>query len=414
MKKTLFFDNINISLSSIKASPLRTILTIMIIAIGITALVGTLTAVSSIQASLTSSFSRMGASTFNIESRGSNIRTGKSTLLQKPFSYISYKEAQQFVQEYTFPSTISISHHATRAATVKYESAKTNPNISVIGVDQNYLEVAGHTLVQGRNFSPDEIESGRFMAIIGNSIKKKLFPNNSQVEGSLISVGGIRYLVVGVLAEKGSGFGGGGDNMILVPNINVRQNFSRPEMSFDINVKVLNTQSIEIAMAEATGTFRKIRGLSIYYEDNFNISTSDSMAKMMVENTAVITLSATVIGLITLLGAAIGLMNIMLVAVTERTNEIGVRKALGANSRAIKNQFLYEAIAIGQLGGLLGVLLGILIGNVVSMTMSSPFIMPWKWIFLGLGVCFAVSILSGLLPALKASKLDPIESLRYE
>ena len=291
---------------------------------------------------------------------------------------------------------------------------KTNPNVTVTGIDENHLEVAGYSLEEGRNFTRTEVEAGRHLALIGKDIKKKLFPGTKEVVGKMISIGGIRYMVAGILEEKGTGFGRESDNVVFLPVTNVRQNFSQANMSFSINVKVRDPKLVDAAIAEATGLFRNVRGLTLDYEDNFNINKSDNLAKMLVENTATVTLAASVIGLITLFGAAIGLMNIMLVAVTERTNEIGVRKAMGANSKAIRNQFLFESVVIGQLGGMLGVLLGILVGNIVSMAMGSPFVAPWKWIFLGLGVCFLVSILSGLLPAIKAAKLDPIESLRYE
>lgn len=414
MKTTLLFDNLHIALSSIRSNLLRTILTILIITIGITALVGTLTAVSSIQNAITSKFSDMGANTFSIESRGSNIRIGKKTMRQKNYSYISFREAQQFKEEYNFPAITAISHQATGIATVKHESLKTNPNVTVTGIDENHLEVAGYSLEEGRNFTRTEVEAGRHLALIGKDIKKKLFPGTKEVVGKMISIGGIRYMVAGILEEKGTGFGRESDNVVFLPVTNVRQNFSQANMSFSINVKVRDPKLVDAAIAEATGLFRNVRGLTLDYEDNFNINKSDNLAKMLVENTTTVTLAASVIGLITLFGAAIGLMNIMLVAVTERTNEIGVRKAMGANSKAIRNQFLFESVVIGQLGGMLGVLLGILVGNIVSMAMGSPFVAPWKWIFLGLGVCFLVSILSGLLPAIKAAKLDPIESLRYE
>lgn len=414
MKKALFFDNLHIAFSSIRSSLLRTILTIFIIAIGLTALVGVLTAVSSIQGTLTSKFSSMGANTFTIRNRGMNVHMGSGEMKQKSHTHISFTEASDFKEQFDFPARVAISHEATGIATVKFESNKTNPNVAVFGVDENYLDVAGYVVAQGRNFSSTEVDMGRHLVLIGSDVKKKIFPNTAEVVGKLVAVGGIRYEVVGLLEEKGTGFGRGSDNMVLIPVTNVRQNFSQPNMSFVLNVMVLDPKLMDGAVAEATGLFRNIRGLSLEYEDNFNIEKSDNLAQMFIENTAVITLSATIIGIITLMGAAIGLMNIMLVAVTERTSEIGVRKALGATRRAIRNQFLFESVLIGQIGGVLGVVQGILVGNVVSMVLGSPFIVPWQWIITGLLLCFAVSIASGLLPAIKAARLDPIESLRYE
>ena len=194
----------------------------------------------------------------------------------------------------------------------------------------------------------------------------------------------------------------------------MRQRYSLNNTSYLINVWVNNTTELDAAIGEATGFFRQIRNLRLSEDNNFEIVRSDTFVNMMLENTRLISLAATIIGLITLFGAAIGLMNIMLVSVTERTREIGIRKAIGANKKTIRNQFLAEAIVIGQLGGLLGIILGIAVGNLVAMIVGSKFIIPWIWIFLGVFLCFVVGILSGYFPANRAAELDPIESLRYE
>ena len=185
-------------------------------------------------------------------------------------------------------------------------------------------------------------------------------------------------------------------------------------MRYSINVMPERPEMLDISVSEAEGIFRIVRRLDARDESDFNITKSDQLAQMLIENLKFVTMAATIIGLITLLGAVIGLMNIMLVSVTERTKEIGTRKALGAKSLMIKRQFLYEAIVIGQLGAVVGILLGIIIGNGVSLAIGSSFIIPWKWVILGIGLCFGVGILSGYFPAVKASRLDPILALRYE
>ncbi len=406
-------ENIKISIESIKSHIVRTILTVLIIAIGIMALVGILTAIDSIKYFLNENFTLMGANTFTIRNRELVVRIGDNRNQAKRYSPITYDEAMSFKEEFEFPAFTTVYVWATGTATLKYESEKTNPNTRVIGTDENYLITSGLEIGKGRNFTQNEVYYGSNVVIIGSELVRKLFKNKDPV-GKIISIGPGKYRVIGVLKEKGSSIGFSGDRNCLLPLTNVRQYFARPNMTYTINVMTKKPEQLEPAIGEATGLFRIIRKDRIGDEDTFGISKSDNIAKMLIDNIKYITFAATIIGLITLFGAAIGLMNIMLVSVTERTREIGIRKAIGATRQTIRNQFLVEAIVIGQLGGLLGIVLGILIGNVVSMIIGSSFIIPWLWIFLGVALCFVVALLSGFLPATKASKLDPIESLRYE
>ncbi|GET23651.1 putative ABC transport system permease protein [Prolixibacter denitrificans] len=407
-------ENVFMAIQSIRGNWVRSVLTILIIAVGITALVGILTAIDSIKNSITAEFTRLGANTFTIQSRGMRVQVGGNRYRSKNYSYISYFQAQEFKNQFDFPADVSISVFATGIATVRYESQKSNPNVRVLGVDGNYLQTAGYDISKGRNFASQEIHSGSNVALLGNGLARKLFPGIVNPTGRIISIGTARYRVVGVLAEKGSGFGASGDRLVLLPYSNVRQVFSRPQMNFQIEVMPKSPQLLDIAVGEAEGVFRVVRGLSVTDESDFNIVKSDNLVNILLENIKYITLAATIIGFITLLGAAVGLMNIMLVTVSERTREIGVRKAMGANSRTIRQQFLIESIVIGQLGGLLGIVLGILAGNGVSALVGSSFIVPWLWIFSGVALCLLVSLVSGLMPAMQAAKLDPIESLRYE
>ena len=413
-RTTLFIENIKIALQSIKSNILRSILTVMIIAIGITALVGILTAIESIKTSITKEFTVLGANTFSITSRGMRVQIGNQRYRTKNYSYISYYEAKEFKKQFVFPATASISVNSTSIATLKYESEKTNPNISVRGIDIDYLFTSGYEISQGRAFGEEDIYSGRNMAIIGSELAKRLFKGGENPIQKEISIGNGKYKVIGVLKEKGSGFGGSSDMVCFIPYSNSRTYFSRPNMNFDIQIKVNQPELMEAAIGQAESVFRMVRDLSPIDESDFNIEKSDNIVNLLLKNIKNITLVATIIGFITLLGAAVGLMNIMLVSVTERTREIGVRKAIGAKSITVKQQFLIEAIVIGQIGGLLGIVIGILVGNLVSVMIGSSFIIPWGWILMGVALCFGVGIISGYYPAQKASELDPIESLRYE
>ncbi|VAW24138.1 ABC-type antimicrobial peptide transport system, permease component [hydrothermal vent metagenome] len=414
IRNTLFAENFHISLQSIRANLLRTVLTALIIAVGITALVGILTAIDSIKSMITEQFTFMGANTFTVTSRGMRVHLGNKRYRTKNYSYITYYQANEFKERYNFPATVSISLYATGTATLKYNTRKTNPNTTVRGVDENYLSTGGFEIDKGRNFSQHDITSGRRVVLLGSGLIKRLFPGNEDPLHKVVSIGSGKYKVIGILKSKGSGFGNSSDRVCFVPYTNVRVFFSRPNMNYDVQVKVANADFLEPAIGAAEADFRIVRGLAPVDDTDFNIEKSDNLVNIFLDNIKNITLAATIIGIITLFGAAVGLMNIMLVSVSERTREIGIRKAVGAKGRAIKQQFLAEAIIIGQMGGLLGVVAGILMGNFISMVMDSPFIIPWIWIFVGLILCFIVGIVSGYYPAMKASKYDPIESLRYE
>jgi putative ABC transport system permease protein len=410
---SLLRENIRMALLSIKSQSLRTFLTIMIIALGISALVGILTAIDVIKDSITNNFTTMGANTFNIRNRSSNVRIGGARQKREVFRRISYDEAIRFKDDFKFPSKVGITCVGSRAATIKYNSEKTNPNIAIFGGDENYLLTAGYDLEEGRNFSPREIETGANVVIIGNEIKLRLFPKQSAID-KVITLGGQKAKVIGVFKEKGSSIGFGGDKMVLLPVLNVRKNFGGNDMSFVLNVLSITPELLDATTAEAIGLFRKIRKLGVKERQNFELTRSDNLSTMLIGNLSYVTIAATLIAIITLLGAAIGLMNIMLVSVTERTREIGVRKAIGATSDSIRNQFLIEAIVICQLGGMFGIVLGIAIGNGVSFFFDQGFVIPWVWMILAAVLCFVVGLLSGLIPAIKAAKLDPIDALRFE
>jgi putative ABC transport system permease protein len=410
----LFWENLRISVRAIRSNRVRTILTICIIAIGIMALVGILTAIDSIKSSLTNQFTLMGANSFTITSRGMNILVnGQSAYRVKNHSRISYRQAMEFKELFKEPAIVSVSYSASGGATVKYGSEETNPTVSLRGIDENYLSVSGYEINTGRNFSPDEIKMNRRLILIGSEVAGDIFTSGVDPLGKEISVGGLKFVVSGVLKSKGAS-AVSTDNICFIPITTSRQYFPRPNMNFSITIMPLNPATLDILTGEAEAIFRIVRNLDPRDESDFNVTKSDNIVQLLLKNIKYVTLAATIIGLVTLFGAAVGLMNIMLVSVSERTREIGVRKAIGAKPRTIQYQFLFESVMIGQLGGVFGIILGILIGNIVSSLLKSDFIIPWLWVIMGVLVCFIVGIVSGYAPALKAANIDPIEALRYE
>lgn len=406
-------ENIKTALQSVGSNRLRTFLTALIIAIGLMALVGILTSIDAIKSSLNNTFSSMGANSFTIRNRGIGIRIGEGGQKSKRYQPITYDEAVKFKTSFSFPAIVSANVFASFAATAKYGNAKTNPNLSVLGGDENYLITGGYNLASGRNFSQSEIEFGSNVVIIGDEIRIQLFPDKDPINKS-ITIGSNKFRIIGLLETKGASMGMGGDKICIIPLLKAKQIMTVGNPSYTISVMSTDPQRLEAAIGEAVALFRNIRGLHTADENNFEITKSDAIAQTLLENIKYVTIAAVVIGLITLVGASIGLMNIMLVSVTERTREIGIRKAIGATPSVIRRQFLMEAVIICLIGGIAGIFLGIIIGNLVAMLLGASFMIPWTWITLGTGVCILVGMISGFYPAAKASRLDPIESLRYE
>ncbi|MCL1974274.1 MAG: ABC transporter permease [Bacteroidetes bacterium] len=408
----LFRENLNVSLSSIKTNGLRSVLTILIIAVGIMALVGILTAIEAIGGSVSDSFRSLGASSFTIRSRYASAEGGNVRTRIRNTPTITYFQATEFVSKYHEPAWISVFTTVLSGATIKYESEKTNPTINVVGVDQNYLMIRDMAIHSGRGIADHDVAAGSFVAIIGNDIAA-LFKGKDPL-GAFISINGVRYMVIGLLASQGGGFGGGPNAQVLIPLSNARANFGTANQNYRIMVMPKNPADQERAIGEAEVCFRAIRRLAPMDTMDFRIDRANAFMESLNEIMGYIKIVAFIIGFITLLGAAVGLMNIMLVSVNERIREIGTRKAMGATAATIKQQFLLESIVIGQLGGVLGIVLGVLAGNITALAIKIPFVLPWLWIGVGITVCFLVGVASGYIPAVRASRLDPIEALRYE
>ena len=414
---TLISENIRIAIGSIRTQLLRTILTILIIAIGITALVGILTVVSALKNTLSTNFASMGSNTFNISQYETSIRRrggSDSDYFEKVNPIISFPEAKAFKSSYKYPFTeTSLSFTATSKAEVKFESQKTDPEISVLGVDEHFLMNSGLETTMGRNFTSFDIDNNTYSCIVGSDFGKGLLKEVNPID-KVISIRGAKFKIIGMLKEKGSTFGNSQDLRVLIPIQVARSLFTAPSINYSISTMVSKDQLLEEAIANANNTMRRVRKLSPVQDNNFGVSRSDDLINRISEMTGVLSASAWIIGIITIFGSSIALMNIMLVSVTERTREIGVRKALGAKRSTIAFQFFIETLIIGQIGGMVGIIFGILIGYGISSAIDFSFVIPWAAIVAAFITTFIVAVVSGSYPALKASKLDPIEALRYE
>lgn len=420
-------DVFSLAFRTVRSNKLRSGLTISIIAFGIMALVGIITAIKAMNQKFSESFSTMGANSFTIRFKERNIKFGgggKEVKLKKKGEKkekisslgknITRKDAELFMQRFTFPATKSVSIFGNRNNIASHESRKTTPNITLFGGDENYLMLNGFSLQSGRNLNSMDVHTGRNVCILGYDVANTLFKEGiSRAVNSVIRLNNIPYRVLGVLESRGSTFGFSRDNVIITSYTNVDQNFPSG-YSFVMAVMTNDLQQVNAAMGEAEGVFRSIRKLATTEESNFVIDRSDSIAEKAINSLRFLTISATVIGLITLIGAAIGLMNIMLVSVSERTREVGLVKAIGGKSKMVSRQFLLEAIIISVLGALLGIVLGVMVGNLFSYVLGTGFVIPWDWVLYGIVICTIVGLLAGLYPAMKAGKLNPIEALRYE
>lgn len=411
-------DIIALAQRAMKSNRLRANLTVSIIAIGITALIGIVTVIEVLKTSIHNNFSGMGSNTFTIASEsmmGGGKRQGKRRQrISVQNNRISLQEAEHFNRHYTYPAIVSVSVLTSGTSTLKHGEEKTNPNVMVMGVDENYLKLSETDMSVGRNFNQEEVSSGENICLLGHVLAEKLFKDISSADGNTVMINDQRYRVVGVCAEKGSSMVNRTDNTVFITLQNARQRYNLEQRSAVISVAVNDIKRIDLAMDEAEGVMRAVKRLSIQHESNFSINKNDEIANTLISNLKFVTLAASLIGFITLLGAAIGLMNIMLVAVAERTREIGLSKAIGADAATIRKQFLLEAIFISVKGGVIGIIIGILIGNILSIFFKSGFVVPWSWILLGISICVFVGIVAGIYPAIRAARLNPINALRYE
>lgn len=420
-------DSLSLAWRTVRGNKLRSSITIAIIAFGIMALIGIITAIEAMNQSLKESFSSMGANAFSIRfkearmgfnNRNNEVKKTNRKLKEKKSNMgkpILKDEAERFKNNFTFPgSIVSVYRRGPGGQELHYLEKKTNPQITVWGGDENYLAVNGYTIAAGRNLNELDIRSGRNVCIIGSNVATKLFGANAEkCIDKIIRVGSMPYRVVGLLKSKGSSAMLRQDDMIFTSYSNIRR-FQNISSSYILGVMVNNVRELDVASDEATAVFRAVRKMEPADEINFVVERSDKFAELFIGFLSSITGAAGAIGFITLIGAAIGLMNIMLVAVSERTREVGLVKAIGGKSSNIRQQFLFESIIISLLGALFGIILGILVGNLFSMILKTGFVIPWFWVIMGVVLCSAVGLIAGIYPAMKAARLNPIVALRFE
>ena len=405
-------ENIRFAFRAIRANKLRSALTLLIIIFGIMALIGILTATEGINRSVMSSFTEMGSNTFTIKNEGQlRRRRHRKVMVNNPI--ITMQQCLSFKEQYKYPAVVTLSTEPDVATVVKYESKKTNPNVRMLGIDENYLKVAGWAVMDGRNFSKQEVENGQNVILLGKDVVAKIFDSKNNVVGKMANVGSNKYRVAGLLAPKGAS-AVSNDNTVMIPVLNAKRTFGDEKTSYNLSVMVNNITELDRAVDEAEGVLRNVRKVRLGEDPDFDIAKSDKLAQQNLDVLGNVSLATIVIGILTLIGAGIGLMNIMLVSVNERTREIGVSKALGATKRNIRIQFLTESTTMCVLGGIIGIIMGVLAGNLVGMGLKVPFVMPWVWIFIGLVFTFIVGLAAGIYPAIIASNLDPVEALRYE
>ncbi|MFC2411384.1 MAG: ABC transporter permease, partial [Bacteroides sp.] len=407
-------DNIRQSMAALKGSRLRTGLTMTIVAIGITALLGMLTMINAITSSIENDLGDQQGAAFQITSWSNSIRiNNQETTVGEDYKYLSRREGEEFVQRYRQWGHAGVEMWIT-STELRRGAYHTRPYLSVRGVTSGFLQVENPVVLKGRVFSEQEEQAAAPVTMVGEGIVTALFPNGEDPIGKRVLIGSSPFTIIGVLASKVQTFGRDTQNLIYVPLKSGLTQFPRADANCDISVKPYPGISVAQAMDEAERIMRTVRRLTPRQRSNFNIATNEEIMRAVLNSLSSTTTTGILIGLITLLGSAVALMNIMLASVTERTREIGVRKAIGAYAGTVRQQFLIEAVVVTVLGGLIGMVLGVVVGSLVAKGMGIGFAMPWGWVLVSLLLCVGVGVLAGYLPAKRAAGLDPILALRYE
>ncbi|MDZ4700136.1 MAG: ABC transporter permease [Rhodothermales bacterium] len=407
-----FGEAFRMAIDALRANKTRSFLTLVGMIIGVFAIIVSVTAVEVIDVYFKDSMQFLGSSTFNV-TRYPQIRVDGGRRDERNRPNLSYEQIERLSSLMELPVTVSVIEDFHFGA-VRYGSRETEPNLVLLGGDQNFLGNFSYELEQGRFLTEQDVQYARGVAVIGKPLADELFPSETPL-GKSIRMDGHRYEVVGVLAEKGSFLGFSQDNRIVTPITRLFTLYGSTDRNIgSVSLRVQDPVLLNAAMEEAIGRMRAIRKVPPGEENNFEIATNDTFQGFFDAFTGVLRVGGAGIGLISLFAAGIGIMNIMLVSVTERTREIGIRKSIGARRKDIMRQFLLEAFFLCQIGGLIGILLGALVGNGVALYFDIRAVFPWDWAIIGIVMVTFISLIFGGFPAYKAARLDPIDSLRYE
>lgn len=405
-------ESLFMALNAIRASKLRSILTLLGIVVGVFSIISVMTAMGVLRNSIEEGITQLGANTFQIQKfapgfGGDNRRRFRNR------RDLTYEQALQVKEKMTLADAVGIESWKF-GRMVFWHDQKTNPNVSIAGENVEGIATNDWNVENGRSFNSEDISMNRPVALLGSPVAEKLFPPTVNPVGETVRFDGALYQVIGVFAKKGGALGGNQDNILIIPINTYFQKYGKANESVHIMVKALNREVMDDAVEQARMILRAARNVAPGDEDDFGYFSNDSLVNQFNEFTFYFRLGVLVVSSIALLAAGVGIMNIMLVSVTERTREIGVRKAIGAERKDILVQFMIEAVILCEIGGLLGVALGILGGNLIGVIIDLPAVIPWDWAAIGIGVCSLVGLIFGVYPAWKASTLDPIEALRYE
>lgn len=404
----LLLEILRLAFSSLAANKLRSGLTVLGIAVGVFSVIGVMTLINGMRTSVESGLNVLGANSFQISKFAPFTDWNRFRNRRD----ISFSLAARFKELMAEEARVNLQLRR-GGCTVVHRDRRTNPNVSLRGTDENYITAFNYDVRTGRNLSLEDVNYGRPVCVIGNDVKEKIFPMEEAL-GRLIRIEGQNFTVVGVLGAKGTSFGQSQDNLVLAPITRYIAIYGRQWRSISINVQAFSQEVLADTMETAIGVMRLVRGLEPEDANDFEVFSNESLIEAFNKIADVVATGALIISAIALLASGVGVMNIMLVSVTERTKEIGIRKSIGARKRSILVQFLAEAVALSMMGGVAGVAVGVGGGNAVALAMNTAITFPWMWAAIGLLVCGGIGVVFGLYPAWKAASLDPIEALRYE